>query len=184
MLRRTLLLLTLAAACDTAKTEPAPAKAEEAKESEDDVKKRMADRRAKLDADGKAKVEAAAKTKAAIATLCVLPDKKKIEKNPDKACAAVGAAHDRFMQKHFTGEVLDKWTAAKGTAVPMTVAQCTKSASVEVAACQVNALDNAPPELENESSGILRGCIEEFGPASAHGAAAQAGGAVPKKRPG
>jgi hypothetical protein len=184
MVRRTLLLLTLAVACDSKPAASAPAKAEEAKESEEAVQKRMADRRAKREADEKAKLEAAEKMKTTLAALAVLPDKKKIEKNAEKACAAVGAAHDRFMQKHFTGEALEKWTAAKGTAIPMTIVNCTKAASVEVAACQAHALDNAPVELKDEASGIMRACIDKFGPASAHGAAAQAGGAVPKKRPG
>lgn len=170
-------------ACDSSKAEPAPAKGEEKKEDAD-FDKRMAERKAKREADEKAKIEAEAAKKVAIEALCVMPDKKKIEKDPKKACAAVGAAHDKFMQKHFTAEVLEKWNAAKGTAVPMTVAQCTKASSVEVAACQVNALENAPVELKDESAGLMRGCIEKFGPGSAHGAAAAAGGVVPKKRPG
>lgn len=181
------MLLTLCAslaACDSPKTEVAPAKADDKKESDADFEKRMAERKAKREADEKAKVEAEEARKAGVLALCVLPDKKKIEKDATKACNAVGAAHDRFMQKHFTGEVLDKWVAAKGTAVPMTIAQCQKSSSVEVAACQVHALDNAPAEMKEYSSDLLRGCIEKFGPGSALGAAAAAGGAVPKKRPG
>jgi hypothetical protein len=184
MLRRTLFLVTLATACDSKPADPAPAAKVDEKESDEAVQKRMADRRAKLEADGKAKTEAAEKMKTTLAALAVLPDKKKIEKNTEKGCAAVGAAHDRFMQKHFTGEALEKWTSAKGTAIPMTIVNCTKAASVEVAACQVHALDNAPAELKDEASGIMRACIDKFGPASSHGAAAQAGGAVPKKRPG
>lgn len=172
------------AACDSSKPDPTLAKAEDKKGDEVDFDKRMADRKAKREADEKVKAEADAAKKAAIAALCVLPDKKKIEKDQKKACAAVGVAHDKFMQKHFTGDVLDKWNAAKGTAMPMTVAQCTKSVSVEVAACQVNALETAPAELKDEVSALLRGCIEKFGPGSALGAAAAAGGVVPKKRPG
>lgn len=179
------LVLGLAlSACDSAKTDLAPAKADDKKESDADVEKRMAERRAKREADEKAKLEASEKKQAAIAALCQLPEGKKLEKDPTKACAAVGEAHDRFMKKHFTGPVLEKWVAAKATAIPMTVAQCTKASSVEVAACQVYALDQAPAELKDDSSGLLRGCIDKFGPGSSHGAAAAAGGAVPKKRPG
>jgi hypothetical protein len=184
MLRRTLVLLALAIACDSKPADPAPAAKADEKESDEAVQKRMAERRAKREADEKAKVEAAEKLKTTLAALAVLPDKKKIEKNAEKACAAVGAAHDRFMNKHFTGPDLEKWNSAKGTAVPMTIVNCTKAASVEVAACQAHALDNAPAELKDEASGIMRACIDKFGPASQHGAAAQAGGAVPKKRPG
>jgi hypothetical protein len=172
------------AACDSSKADPAPTKADDKKPEDADFDKRMAERKAKREAEEKAKAEAEAAKKAAIEALCVLPDKKKIEKDQKKACAAVGAAHDKFMARHFSGEVLDKWNAAKGTAIPMTVAQCTKAVSVEVAACQVHALDTAPAEMKDEASALLRGCIEKFGPASAHGAAAAAGGAVPKKKPG
>ncbi|MFO0635869.1 MAG: hypothetical protein U0168_23770 [Nannocystaceae bacterium] len=184
--RRTLafaLLPCLLAACD--RTQPdLTAKQDDKKAADDDLDKRMAERKAKREADEKAKAEAEAKKNAAIEQLCILPPGKKLEKKLEKACAATGEAYDRFMKKHYSGETLTKWENAKGTQIPLIVSQCTKSASVEVGACIVYALDSAPPELKEEQSAFIRGCIEKFGPGSAHGAAAQAGGVVPKKRGG
>ncbi|MBK6921301.1 MAG: hypothetical protein IPH07_28145 [Deltaproteobacteria bacterium] len=171
----------LVAACDGGKkTEPA-AKQDDSKASDADLDKRLAERKAKREADEKAKAAADEAKAKAIEAVCVLPPGKKPEKSLDKACAAVGPAYDRFMKRFYEGETLAKWESAKGTQLPMVIAQCTKTASVEVGACIVHALDSAPVELKEDQSAIIRGCIDAFGPGSAHGATAVAGGAVPKK---
>jgi hypothetical protein len=139
----------------------------------------MADRKAKREADEKAKQEAEAKKTAAIDAVCVLPAK--LPKKLDKGCAEVASAYDRFMNRLYEGEIKDKWNSAKGTQLPMTIMQCSKTGSLEVAGCQAAALDKAGPELKEEMSLILKSCIDKFGPASNLGAAAAAGGVVPKK---
>jgi len=174
--------LGLGVACDNSarNQEIANVEKKDAPEAKDpEFEKRMEERKQKRLAEEKAKADVDAARTAALEKVAVLPPK--LPKKIDKACAEVGEAQDRFMQRMFTGEVLEKWTAAKGTQLPMTVMQCTKAGSLEVAACQAYALDNAPPELKEDVPEILKVCIDKFGPASEGGAAAQAGGAIPKK---
>jgi hypothetical protein len=82
-----------------------------------------------------------------------------------KACKAVAKAHDGFMHKHFDGEELDKWTQSKEFQLDMTRKRCIKHGSVEVAACQKHALENAGPELSKEVPALLMRCIDKFGKA-------------------
>lgn len=176
------LVLVLVVACDNSKRNQEIAKVEptekaEAKDPEFD--KRMEERKQKRLAEEKAKAETEAAKKAALEKVAVLPPK--LPKKIDAACAAVGEAHERFMQRHHSGEVLEKWTASKDDQLSMTVTLCAKAGTLEVAGCQAYALDNAPAELKEDVPEILKACVDKFGPASASGAAAQAGGAIPKK---
>jgi len=155
-------LCTSAFACDGGDSKPRadPAAAARAKEKaeRDEVRDEL---RKKREAEQKAKEEAEAAKKAAIAKVLVLPEE--MPKKLDKACAAVAEAHDGFMNRMFEDETTEKWNQAKGTQLPMTVSQCTKEGSLEVAACQANALNTAPQELAKELPELLRGCIDEFG---------------------
>lgn len=84
-------------------------------------------------------------------------------KDLTKACKAVAKAHDAFMRRHFQGEELDKWTQSKDFQLDMTHKRCVKHGSVEVAACQKHALDNAGPELSKEVPAMFVRCIDKFG---------------------
>lgn len=156
------LLCSSLVACDSGESKPKADPAAEAKAKEEaDKKARIEERRKKREADAKAKEEEEAKRKAAIDAVLVLPEK--MPKKLDKACKAVAEAQDGFMNRLYEGETVEKWNNAKGTQLPMTIAQCTKQASLEVAACQQNALTIAPPELKKELPELLRGCIDKFG---------------------
>lgn len=149
-------------ACDSGESKPKANAAADAKASEDDERKKAVEAlRKKREAEAKAKEEEEAKKKAAIDAALTLPEK--LPKKLDKACKAVGEAHDGFMNRMFEGDTVEKWNQAKGTQIPMTVAQCTKQGSIEVAACQANALNNAPENLKKELPELLRGCIDKFG---------------------
>lgn len=126
------------------------------------MEKAMADRKAKREADAKAKADAEEAKRVAIDKIAVVPAK--LEKKVEKACDAVAAAQDRFMERLHTGEVIEKWRAAKENALPMTIVQCATVSSLEVAGCQVNALDNAPPELKENVDEILKACADKYGP--------------------
>ncbi len=160
-----LLLLTFTVAvagCDDgseakAKAEAeAKAKADEKKAEDDALAKRKADREAKK----KAKEDAEAAKAKAIDELCVLPEK--MPKKLDKACEDAAKAQDEFMQKHYEGEALAKWNGAKSGQLQTATAMCTKAGSIEAAACQANALRNAPEEHKKALPDFLRRCMEKF----------------------
>jgi hypothetical protein len=158
----TAILCSSLAACDGGDAKPKADPAAEAKAKEEaDKKARIEERRKKREAEAKAKEEEAKKHQEAIDAVLLLPEK--MPKKLDKACKAVGDAQDAFMNRLYEGETVTKWNNAKGTQLPMTIAQCTKHASLEVAACQANALTIAPPELKKALPDLLRGCIEKFG---------------------
>jgi hypothetical protein len=149
-----------ASGCDSAKDAPAedPAKkAEEAPPAEDPLAKRKAEREAKA----KAAEEAAAAEAAAIDALAVLPDV--LPKKLDKACEERTKGEDDFMHKHYEGEALAKWESAKGTQLGFAKQGCVDAGSIEVAACQVNAMKNAPTELRKKLPDLLKRCMEKFG---------------------
>jgi hypothetical protein len=155
--------LVLLVACDSNKARSENISNVEKKEVADPaMEKAMAERKAKREADEKAKAEAEEAKRAAIAKIVVVPPK--LEKKVEKACDAVAAAQDRFMERLHTGEVLEKWRAAKENQLPMTIVQCATISSLEVAGCQVNALDNAPPELKENVDEILKACADKYGP--------------------
>ena len=72
-------------------------------------------------------------------------------------------ANDDFMNRLYEGDAVTRWNEAKGTQLPMTEGQCNKTGSIEVAACQINGMNNAPPELKKALPDILRTCIEKYG---------------------
>ncbi len=143
---------------DPAAKAAADAKAKEEKEREERLAKRKAEREAKEAAEAKAAEELKAKVDA----VCVLPEK--MPKNLKAACEAVVQANDAFMKKQYADkpDVLAKWNEAKGTQLGMTRQQCIKEGSLEVAACQANALNSAGPELKKELATLLRTCKEKF----------------------
>lgn len=149
-------------ACDSGekKDEPAaaPAKAEEPKKAEDDP---IARRRAEREAKAKAEKEAEEARTAKIAELAVLPAK--LPKDLKKACEGVADAQLKFFEKMYEGAALEKLKAAQGTQRPMTIQGCTGLGSLEVAACQINALTTASdPVLKDAVSDIMRVCAEKF----------------------
>jgi hypothetical protein len=161
-------------ACDNAERKEQFVNVEKKEEKDPAEEKRMEERKAKRIADEKAKSDAAEAKRELLIKIAVVPDK--LEKKLDKACNEVGAAHERFMRRLHTGEVLEKWLATKDDQLPMTIVQCASAASVEVAGCQASALDNAPPELKEDVPEILSVCIDKFG-AKAPPAGAGPGGA-------
>lgn len=141
------------------------------KKEEEESEKRIAERRKKREAEQAEKDKAVQELQAKVDAVCVLPEE--LPKKVDKACEAVAEAQDGFMQRLYGDkpETIEKWNNAKGTQVPLTVTQCKKAGSLEVAACQKHGLDNAGPELKKEIPNIFRTCIDKFG-APAEGAAA------------
>lgn len=149
-------------ACDSGDKAPKADPAAEARaKEEEDKKKRVEANRLKREADVKAKADEAAAHQAAIDALLVLPEK--MPKKLDKACKAASEAQDAFMLRHYDGEAVEKWNAAKSTQLQQAVALCTKLGSIEAAACQSNALTTAPTELKKALPDLLRGCMEKFG---------------------
>jgi hypothetical protein len=115
----------------------------------------IAKRKAEREAKEKAAKEAEEKIAAAVEAATVLPEK--MPKNIEAGCDEVAKAHDRFMQRLFDGPALEKWNGGlKGTQMPMTKVQCTQADSLKVAACQINALDSATPELKKELPKLFR----------------------------
>lgn len=153
-------------ACDSGNSAPKADPAADAKAKEiEDKKKRVEAKRLEREAKAKALVDGEAKHKEAVAAMLVLPEK--MPKNLDKGCKAASDAQDAFMLRHYDGEAIEKWNAAKATQLQMAVTQCTTVGSIEVAACQANALNTAPTELKKALPDLLRGCIEKFAPKGA-----------------
>ncbi|MEZ4448498.1 MAG: hypothetical protein R3B09_03385 [Nannocystaceae bacterium] len=133
-------------------------KREDAKKAEEES---LARRKAEREAAQKKKEEEEAKEAADIDALAVLPET--LPKKLDKACDERAKAEDEFMLKHYEGEVLDKWNAAKSTQLGFAKQGCVKTGSIEVAACQVNAMRSAPTELKKKLPELLKRCIDKFG---------------------
>jgi hypothetical protein len=131
------------------------------KKAEGPSKEALEKRRGERLAKEQAKKEAEEQMNQAIDAVAVVP---KVEiKDLTKACKAVAKAHDGFMNRHFDGEELDKWTQSKQFQLDMTRKRCVKHGSVEIAACQKHALENAGPELSKEVPALLMRCIDKFG---------------------
>jgi hypothetical protein len=161
-------------ACDSAPA-AAPAEADnKAAEEDAELEKRLEERKQKRLAEQKAAEEAEAAKKAAMEAVAIVPET--LPKSLGKACDAVGESYDAFMNRMYEddAETVQKWNDAKGTQLPMTVTTCINGASLEAAACQKHALDNAPEELKGDQTELLRVCIDKYGRASK-------GGAVPPK---
>jgi hypothetical protein len=168
---RTLATLILLVACDSGGgPDPATAAAEAKAKEDAELAQRLEERRKEREAKAEAKARQDAEHAAALDALAVLPDA--MPKDFDKACKTVGDAQLAFFERHYTGEALEKLRASAGTAIPMTVANCKKTGKLEVAACQKQALDRAPPELKEDLASLLRVCIDKFGDE-------QPGGTVP-----
>jgi hypothetical protein len=176
---RSLALVTLASlaiACGPPGPTPseleAAKKQEEKKKAEDEA---MAKRKTEREAKEKAEKDAEAAVAAQIDALCVLPEK--MPKKLDDACAARAKAEDDFMNKHFDGDARAKWNEAKGTQLGFAKQSCIKTAKIEVPACQVEAMNNAPAEFKTKLPDLLRRCMDKFGTeAGAEIAAAPPGG--------
>ncbi|HFE46559.1 MAG TPA: hypothetical protein ENJ18_13875 [Nannocystis exedens] len=155
-------LTLLSAACGPSGPSPEEIKKQEAAEAKKKAdEKSLADRKAKREAEQKAKEDAEKAEKAAIDALAVLPET--MPKKLDKACAARAQAEDDFMNKHYEGEAVEKWNKAKGTQLGFAKQSCLKAGSLEVPACQIEALNNAPTELRKKLPDLLRACMDKFG---------------------
>lgn len=145
-------------------------KAEKKVDEPTEEDKAVAERLAKKRAEREAAEKAEADKKAMIQSLLVLPEK--MPKDLKAACKDVAAAQDEFMKRHFEGDALAKWEAAKGTQLGMVQANCAKGQNIEVPACQTHAMNTAPPELKKDLPELLKGCIDKFSPDAAAAAGA------------
>ena len=85
-------------------------------------------------------------------------------------------AEDDFMHKHYEGDVVTKWDAAKGTQLGFAKQSCIKVGKIEIPACQTNAMNNAPTEMKKNLPDLLKRCIDKF---SGGGEQIAAGGPPP-----
>lgn len=157
-------LALLAPACGGGSSGPSEAEIAAQKKKEDEKKAdedALAKRKAEREAKAAAEKEAAEKEAAAIDALAVLPDP--MPKKLDKACDERAKAEDEFMKKHYDGEALAKWEAAKATQLGFAKQNCVKGGSIEVAACQINAMRSAPSELRKKLPDLLKRCMDKFG---------------------
>jgi hypothetical protein len=156
-----LLLCALLPACDTKDDAKKDDKKEEKTADEKAVEERLAAKRAEREAEAKAAEDKAA----AIVALAVLPET--MPKDLEAACSGVAEAQDKFMQKHYDGDGLKRWDEAKGTQMGMLKTGCIKSGNIQVAACQINAMDTAPAEYKKSLPELLKACIDKFGAGAA-----------------
>jgi hypothetical protein len=150
------LLCALLPACDK-KEEKKEDKKEEKTEADKEVEERLAKKRA----ERAAAEEAAKKEQEDILALATLPEE--MPKDLEAACDAAATAQDEFMKKHYEGEALAKWEGAKSSQLQMMKATCAKAQSIEIPACQANAMNNAPAELKKKLPDLLKACIDKFG---------------------
>lgn len=132
-------------------------KKDEPTEADKEVAERLAKKRADREAAEKALVDKAA----AIQALAVLPET--MPKDLAAACDAAAKAQDEFMMRNFEGEGLAKWNEAKGTQLGLVKSACASAQSIEVPACQANAMNNAPPEYKKDLPELLKACMDKFG---------------------
>lgn len=153
--------------CGSAEADAKRAAIEQAiaqKKAEDKaLEEQLAARKAAREAEKKKEEEAKAAYDAKVDALCVLPEK--MPKKLAKACDQVAVANDKFMTRMYTGDALDKWNKAKQMQLGMTKAQCNKAGKIEVAACQMNAMNTAQEDMKKALPDLLRRCIEKFGSA-------------------
>jgi K+-sensing histidine kinase KdpD len=136
-------------------------KKDEKKDEPTEADKEVAERLAKKRADREAAEKALVDKAAAIQALAVLPEA--MPKNLAAACDAAAQAQDEFMMRNFEGEGLAKWNEAKGTQLGMVKSACVESQSIEIPACQTNAMNNAPADFKKDLPEILKACIDKFG---------------------
>lgn len=155
---KVILSLVLLCACDKQEAAKQDDKAAEEKSAEDKaLEERLAAKRAAREAEAKAAEDKVN----AIKALAVLPET--MPKDLKAACKGVAQAQDEFMQKHYEGEGLQRWNEAKGTQMGMLETGCIKSGNLEVAACQINAMNSAPAEFKKDLPDVLKACIDKFG---------------------
>lgn len=126
-----------------------------------ELEKKIAERKAERLAKEKAKKEAEDKRNAAIDALIVQPDKKP-RGRLERVCKTLAKSHDAFMLRNYEGATIEKWNGAKKMQLAQTTKMC-HGQTIEAAACQIHALDNAPKELKNALPDFLGRCIEKFG---------------------
>jgi hypothetical protein len=124
---------------------------------------RLEERAKQRRADDEAKQQAEQAKQAALDAACSLPAT--MPKQLDAACAAVGDAWDAFMQKRYADDpdVIAKWNESRNAQLPFALTQCKKEGSIEVAACQANALTTLPLEIEAEAPEVMAHCIDKCG---------------------
>ncbi len=152
----------LSTACGPSGPSPEEVAAKKAKEDEKKAKDdALAARKAKREAEEKAKKDAAEAELAAIAALATLPAE--MPKKLEKACDARAQAEDDFMAKHYDGDALAKWNGAKSSQLGFAKQSCIKAGSLEVPACQIEAMKNAPEEMRKKLPDLLKACMDKFG---------------------
>lgn len=155
LLLSALLMCAWLPACDKAE-EKKEDKADEKSDADKELEERLAKKRAAREAEAKALEDKAN----AIKALAELPAE--MPKDLEAACNGVATAQDEFMKKHYDGEGLQRWEEAKGTQMGMLKTGCIKAQSIEIAACQANAMANAPGDFKKDLPDILAACIEKF----------------------
>ena len=166
LLAISMLVMSTGLGCQpTESGEQAIAKAFETKQAPPPELTEAADRamlegKAKRDAERKAKEDAVAAERAEIDRLLVLPATK--PRDIKAACKQVANSHDAFMQRHLTGEALEKWNGYRLNQMQMTQNQCLQLSSIDAAACQIHALDHAPSSLEEQATLLMLECTDRF----------------------
>jgi len=155
------LLLSPMAGCDQPEAKD-PA-ADEQSEQDKMVAERVRKKREERAAKKKAEEDAAEAQAKAIDAIAVLPDEKDMPKKLDKACKAVSQANDDFMLRLYEGDALTRWNKIKGGQLSQAEAGCNTLGSLEVAACEINAMNAAGPELKKAFPKLKDACIEKFG---------------------
>lgn len=152
--------LGLGLGCQSAPQGPTPEQraAAEKKKAEAEA---AAARKAEREAEKRAEAEAAAALAAKLDAITVLPTE--YPEKIDAACDAMLEAYDGFMRKLLQGDQLTKWETG-GNEMQLAVfrKECLER-NPETAACQANALSNAPADLEANLPDIMRRCAEKHG---------------------
>jgi len=150
------LACALVPACDKADESKKEDKVEEKSEADKQLEATLAAKKAKRDAEAKALEDQTN----AVAALAVLPEE--MPKDVEAACVGAAEAYDKFMQTHYDGDGLAKWDAAKEGQMEILKSGCIAEGNLEAAACQINALSNAPGELKKEVTSLIDACKAKF----------------------
>jgi len=177
-LRLAIFVMLLALGCDNSARNEQTATVE--KKADDTDEKALAARKEKRLAAERETAAAQEAVRAEIATIAVVPANKSA-RGLAEACEAVADAQDRFVARLQPTEVQTKWTADRENRRPMAIIECTSADSTDVAACQIAALDNAPPVLAENLKDILDYCVEKFAKPKPAGTPPAGGGDIPKR---
>lgn len=81
-------------------------------------------------------------------------------------CTEVGRALEDFKEKRLTGPDLDRWMATKQPDMRRAVEACAATGSIALAACEANALHNAPVSefTDGMLTELLQVCLERHAP--------------------